>query len=160
MTLTQAAVLFALKLMDKTNHNLPYDKDFVSASVTQIASVTEDAQEIETLIKIARWESGGFNKNVVSCKTKGDNGQAHGTFQVHPWSQQEAKDCCSSDLSVQAKIALKRVRESVEMCKRSGFRGSDLLTGYTAGHCVANSKEAALRWGTGKTIKIILESDK
>lgn len=160
MTLIQAATIFAIQLMDKTNHNLPYDKEFIINNVAQIASVTEDLQELETLIKIARWESGGFNKKVISCKIKGDYGQAHGMFQVHPWSPQEAKECCSEDIAIQAKVALKRIRESVDMCKRVGKKNSDLLTGYTDGHCISNGKEAALRWGSGKSIKMILDSEK
>lgn len=157
MTLIQAAVFFALQLMDKTNHNLPYDKEFVSDVIPQIISVTSDISEIETLIKIARWESGGFNKDVINCKIKGDHGLAHGLFQVHPWSAQETKDCCSSDLAMQAKVALGRVRISVNMCKRAGYHGSDLLNGYTVGHCITNGVDAAMRWGTGKAIKKLLE---
>ena len=156
MDLMQAAVIFAIQLMDSTNHNLPYDKQLVSSVVSKIATVTSDPAELETLIKIARWESGGFRQEVINCKVKGDHGQAHGLFQVHPWSQQEAKDCCSTDITVQAKIALDRVHYSVDMCKRFGKKGSDLLAGYTVGHCVVNNVDAALRWGTGKKIKFLI----
>lgn len=159
MTLTQAAIFFAIQLMDNTNHNLPYDKQLITEIVPQIVSVTNDLAEIETLIKIARWESGGFNKDVINCKIKGDHGQAHGLFQIHPWSMQEAKDCCSKDFAVQAKIALDRVHLSIDMCKRAGKKGSDLLNGYTIGHCITNGVEAARRWGTGKIIVKLLEID-
>lgn len=157
MLLAESAVIFALFLMDKTNNNLPYDKQFVTESVQSIALVTSNLSELETLIKIARWESGGFQRNVVSCKIKGDHGDAHGMFQVHPWSPQEKKDCCDDDIAVQAKVALSRVRISINMCKRFGMKDSDLLSGYTIGHCVSNTMDAKMRWGNGKALQKLLD---
>ena len=159
MNMMTAAVAYAFHLMDVSNHKMPYDKDFIKDIIEQIVPSTSNNQELETLIKIARWESGGFNPDVVSCKVKGDHGLAHGLFQVHPWNENEASRACSKDIGIQADLALERVRMSVSMCKRFGKFGSDLLTGYTVGHCVSNEKEAALRWGTGKTIKKLLETE-
>lgn len=157
MSIVQTAVTFALALMDQTNNKLPYDIQFVTESVESIASVSSDLSEIETLIKIARWESGGFRKEVINCKIKGDHGDAHGMFQVHPWNPEEKKDCCDPNIAVQAKVALSRVRISINMCKRFGKTGADLLTGYTVGHCVSNNMEANMRWGNGKALQKLID---
>jgi len=158
MTLLQAAIIFATSLMDHTNGGLQYDKQTVAEVVTSITEVTQDPQEVEILIRIARWESGGFRKSVASCKVKGDNGQAHGLFQVHPRSKQEALEACGT-YKEQATLALARVRESVAMCGKQGKKRSDLLTGYTVGHCVNGDRSAGLRWGDGSAIKKIIEKD-
>jgi len=155
--LLKAAIVFAIHLMDSTNRGLPYDQAIVTDTVRAVVSVTQDVAEVETLIKIARYESGGFRKDVALCKVKGDNGMAHGLFQVHPWSRQEAKDLCDPDFKKQAAIALARVRESRKMCKRLGYKNSDLLTGYTKGHCIKQGKAAKLRWGSGKAIQKIVD---
>lgn len=158
MELLQASIAFAITLMNKTNHGLPYDKQIVEDVVKAVTDVTSDPGEVETLIKIARWESGGFRKDVATCKVKGDHGMAHGLWQVHPWSMQEAKDLCGS-FEKQARIALGRVRQSQAMCKKKGMKGSDLLTGYTRGYCFKGGKAAKLRWGNGKTIISIMDSE-
>jgi len=157
MDLLQAAIIFTVSLMDKTNHGLPYDKQMVTDVADAVVSVTQDTCEVETLLKIARWESGGFRKDVATCKVKGDHGRAHGLWQVHPWNMQEQQDLCDT-FPKQATVALRRVRESKRMCSRMGMKGSDLLTGYTRGHCYKGGKAAKLRWGSGKLIvKIINE---
>lgn len=158
MKLLEAAILFANTLMLHTNHGMPYNEQAVNDVVSGVVSVTSDYPEIETLIRIARWESGGFRKDVGSCKVKGDHGQAYGWFQVHPWSRQEAKELCGTTQQ-QATIALKRVRESKRMCSQMGFKGSDLLTGYTRGHCYKDGKAAKLRWGTGKFIARVISEE-
>lgn len=156
MNILQAAIIFVISLMDKTNGGLPYDKAIVTDVTTAIVFVTQDLGEVETLIRIARWESGGFRKDVANCKTKGDNGQAYGLFQVHPRTNEEAKKLCGS-YKDQAIIALDRVRESRKMCGDRGYKNSDTLTGYTVGHCVKGDMSARLRWGDGKAIQKIIE---
>lgn len=157
MDLSQAALVFATSLMEKTNHGLPYDKDTMAQAVEAIVETTQDTMEVEILIKIGRWESGGFRKDVATCKTKGDYGQALGLFQVHPWSNQEAIEACST-FQRQATLALTRVRESIKICGRVGRKGGDRLAIYTVGHCVANSPSARLRYGDGSTINGLMQS--
>lgn len=158
MTLLQAAVVFALSLMDTSNGSLPYDHQIVTDVAIACVSVTNDPSEVETLIKISRWESGGYRKDVANCKTKGDNGQAYGLFQVHPRTSKEAKELCGS-YAEQAAIALDRVRESAKMCAQFGRKGSDSLAGYTAGTCIKGEPHAKLRWGNGKAILNLMEQD-
>lgn len=158
MNILQAAIIFALSLMDRTNRGLPYDKVMVTDVVTSICQVTSDPSEVETLIKISRWESGGYRKEVANCKIKGDNGQAYGLFQVHPRTNEEAKRLCGPYRD-QIQIALDRVRESRKMCGDRGYKNSDTLTGYTVGHCVKGDMSARLRWGDGKAITKIIEEE-
>jgi hypothetical protein len=160
MDLATAALIFATQLMDKTtNPGLEYDRLTMAATVAGIVKVTSDPQQVETLIKIARWESGGFRRDVASCKVKGDNGMAMGLFQVHPISRQEALDLCSDDYSKQAAVALAHVNDSVRYCKMAGYSGSNLLTIYTHGHCHRSKDNVAwLRWGDGKAIQKIIDT--
>ena len=158
MTLLQAAIVFALSLMDRSNGGLPYDHQMVTDVVAGCVSVTNDPSEVETLIKISRWESGGYRKDVANCKVKGDNGQAYGLFQVHPRTSKEAKELCGT-YAEQATIALDRVRESAKMCAQFGRKGSDSLAGYTVGTCVKNEQHAKLRWGNGKAIINLMDSN-
>jgi hypothetical protein len=158
MTLLQAAVVFAISLMDRSNGGLQYDHQMVIDVTTACVSVTTDLSEVETLIKISRWESGGYRKDVATCKVKGDNGQAYGLFQVHPRTNKEAKELCGT-YAEQAIIALDRVRESRKMCAQFGRKGSDSLAGYTVGTCVKSEPQAKLRWGDGKTLLSLMEQD-
>jgi hypothetical protein len=158
MTLLQAAIVFAISLMDRSNNGLSYDKQIVTDVAIACVAVTTDLSEIETLIKISRWESGGYRKDVANCKVKGDNGQAYGLFQVHPRTNKEAKELCGTYLE-QATIALDRVRESRIMCAKQGRKGADSLAGYTVGTCVKSEPQAKLRWGDGKAILNLMESE-
>lgn len=164
MNILQAAIVFALSLMDRSNGGLPYDKQMVTDVATAIVSITTDLSEIETLIKISRYESGGYRKDVANCTVKGDKtkanpgGEAYGLFQVHPRNNKEAKELCGTYVE-QATIALDRVRESRKMCAQFGRKGSDSLAGYTAGTCVKSEPQAKLRWGDGKAIQNLMESD-
>jgi hypothetical protein len=158
MNLLQAAIVFAINLMDRSNSGLPYDHQMVTDVTAAIVQVTSDPSEIETLIKISRWESGGYRKDVATCKVKGDNGQAYGLFQVHPRNSLEAQKLCSTYVE-QATIALDRVRESAKMCAQFGSKGADSLAGYTRGTCVKGNPAAQLRWGSGKTILSIIEKE-
>lgn len=156
MTLAEALLSYAMQLMASTNHDMPYNHSVMEETVAGIVAVTEDVQEAETLIKIARWESGGFRKDVASCKVKGDHGAAQGIYQVHPINKEEMTDTCSKDYAKQAKVALDHVRDSVEVCKMHGYRGSNLLTIYTRGQCHAGDFAAKLRWGDGKALQRFL----
>jgi hypothetical protein len=156
MDLASAALIFSAHLMDKTA-GWKYDHDAMAAVVSGIVRTTDDVQEVETLIKIARWESGGFRKDVITCKVRGDHGQALGAFQVHPFNEQERKDLCSADLADQAKVALFHVNDSVKTCRMRGYRGSNLLTVYTHGHCHADQHGVARsHWGDGSELQHIV----
>jgi hypothetical protein len=153
MTLAEAVLAYAVQLMAATNHNMPYNYTVMENTVAAIVEETSDVSEVETLVKIARWESGGFRREVANCKVRGDNGLAQGLFQVHPMNAQEMEDTCSKDYRKQVQVALTHLRNSVEVCKMHGYRGSDLLTIYTRGQCHARAPEAWLRWGDGKTLQ-------
>jgi hypothetical protein len=156
MDLATAALIFSTQLMDKTS-SWQYDRETMAQVVDGIVRTTDNLQEVETLIKIARWESGGFRKDVVSCKVRGDHGAALGAFQVHPFTEQERIDLCSSDLARQATVALFHVRDSVSSCRRQGFHGSNLLTVYTHGRChVSADGVARSHWGDGKELQRIV----
>lgn len=153
MTLVEAVFAYAVQLMAATNHNMPYNHTVMEETVAAIAAETDDLQEAETLIKIARWESGGFRKDIASCKVRGDHGAAQGLFQVHPMNAEEMTDSCSNDYRKQVQVALAHIRNSIAVCKMHGYRGSDLLTIYTHGQCRSRAPEARLRWGDGKALQ-------
>jgi hypothetical protein len=105
---------------------MPYNYSVMEETVSAIANETSDLSEAETLIKIARWESGGFRKDIADCRVLGDHGAARGLFQVHPINKEEMVDTCSKDYRKQVQVALTHLRDSVEVCKMHGYRGSDL----------------------------------
>lgn len=160
MDLATAALIFATKLTDTTwNPNWgPYDHQTMGAVVSAIVKTTTDLREVETLIRIARWESGAFRKDVANCKILGKIGE-RGVFQVWPINEQEKNDLCSSDLTKQVAVALSHINDSITTCKRWGLKGSNLLTVYTHGRChVAKDKAASMRWGTGDAIQAIFDT--
>lgn len=160
MDIATAALIFATQFTDSNYPKNwgPYDRQTMSDVVAGIVQTTQDPREVEILIKIARFESGGWRADVGTCKVKGDQGHAMGIFQVHPFNMQEQNDLCA-DYAKQAAVALYHVHESVARCKRSGYRGSDLLTGYTHGKCWNESgkfRTALNRWSDGKSIPAII----
>lgn len=162
MDLAAAALIFSTNLTDNTwNKDWgPYDHQTMSLVVEGIVRTTNDVHEVETLIRIARYESGGWRGDVASCRVKGDNGYALGAFQVHPFDAQERADLCSGDFAKQAAVALHHVNESVNACKKLGLKGSDLLTAYTHGKCHAASDFiVSSHWGDGKALQEIIDSD-
>lgn len=166
MTLTEATLIFATKLMattcqvdPSTNQCMPYDHVVMYDTVEAIVATTDNVQEVETLVRIARWESGGFREDIASCKVRGDHGQAQGLFQVHPFSHEEIKLTCSPNYREQVEVALTRVRDSAAICKMHGLKDSDLLTVYTRGSCHHNDPSAHLRWGSGKELQAIVWID-
>lgn len=159
MDLATAALIFSTRLMDKTS-SWEYDRETMAAVVDGIVRATQDVQEVETLIKTARWESGGFRKDVITCKVRGDHGVALGAFQVHPFNEQERIDLCSHDLAKQAAVALFHVNDSVTTCKRRGFHGANLMTVYTHGHCHASHDGvASSHWGDGKELQKLVYTE-
>jgi len=161
MNLATAALIFSINLMNKTHDPSwgPYDHQTMRNVVMGVVDATTDTQFVETLIKISRWESGGFRKDVVNCKILGKLGE-RGAFQVYPLNEQEKIDLCSSDISKQATIALKHINSSINICKQYGLKSSNLLTIYTHGTChAAKDNVAAARWGNGKTIQALMNID-
>jgi len=162
MNLATAALIFAMNLTDSTwNSNWgPYDFHTMTNVVDAIVQTTTDPQKVETLIKIARWETGGWRDDVVSCKVRGDHGEALGAFQVHPFNDQEKAALCSPDVSKQAAVALHHLDESIAACQKAGMKNSNLLTAYTHGHCHnATDNVAKIHWGDGSRIQALMATE-
>lgn len=155
MNLEQAALIFTTRL---TGHNLA-NSDVMQETVIAVTSTVTDVQEIETLLKIARYESGGFRKDIADCRVRGDSGDALGLFQVHANTKQEKFDLCSSDYTKQVKVALSRVRSSAIDCKRRGLSGAALLNEYTSGHCNRGNEASRLRWGNGSELQRLIYTE-
>ena len=161
MTLLQAAFTYAMQLMTTTNHGMAYDQAVMQETITAIVETADnqDLQMIETLIKIARWESGGFRRDVATCKVRGDDGNARGLFQVHPVGRQEYIDTCSKDYHDQVRVAIAHIQNSIAICRMHGYKGSDLLSIYTRGSCHHGGSAAKLRWGNGKALEALLYTE-
>lgn len=155
MNLEQAALIFTTRL---AGHNLA-DASVMQETVIAVTSTVTDVQEIETLLKIARYESGGFRRDIADCRVRGDSGDALGLFQVHAINKQEKIDLCSSDYKKQVRVALSRVRSSAIDCKRKGKFGSALLNEYTSGHCNRGNKASWLRWGDGSELQHLIYTE-
>src|SRR5271154_2449890 len=108
MTLTQALLVYGARLMG----NQPYDHQVMIETINAIVETTSDVQLASTMLKIARWESGAFRRDISNCRTRGDFGEARGLWQVHGFSDREKIDLCSSDFRKQAVIAASRIRGS------------------------------------------------
>lgn len=161
MTLLQAALTYAMKLMASTNHNMPYDQSVMQETVAAIVETVEDGdlQMIETLINIARWESGGFRRDIASCKIRGDHGVVRGLFQIHAINPQEYRDTCSKDYRDQVRAAIFHIQNSADICRMHGYKGSDLLAIYTHGSCHRGDQAAKLRWGSGRSLELFLYTE-
>lgn len=147
-------MLFAL-LFNVEPRNAPYDQEAAQAMSSAIVEATQLPWEMETLARIARWES-SLRKEVVNCVVLGKLGE-RGAFQVIPRSHSEGVDLCSTDLAKQARVALGRVRESKLICERQGLRGADVLGVYTHGRCVRGNRFAALRFGDGSRLTSLIK---
>jgi len=89
------------------------------------------------MISIATTES-GFNRNVDSCKTVGDNGVAFGLWQTHT-----GREGTCSDRKVALRKAIEIVNQSFIMCKN--FSLLDRMAGYTNGVCSTNSARSRIK---------------
>lgn len=132
------------------------DKDTLDRSIVGVLAVTYEPWEIETLLKIAYYES-GFRRGIADC-TIVNSKNARGTWQVVPRNTSESLRACSNDLEAQARLARERVRESRDMCERQGLRGSDVLGGYTIGKCVRGEPLAKMRYGDGVAFRMLTET--
>jgi len=161
MLLSEAALLFTTNICAHVAgvpgcSVIPVDQGVKEEVVSAVVSVTQDAQEVETLLRIARWESGGFRRDIASCRVRGDSGEARGIWQVHGIGAQEKYDLCSPDLSKQARVALAHVRGSARTCGNKGYRGHQLLGEYVSGQCGRGNEASRLRWGSGEAIQRLL----
>lgn len=137
---------------------VPLDIVLAKEVATGIAGATTEPWETETLARIAYWESGGIRKDVANCTIIGKIGE-RGVFQILPRSVSEQTAACASDYTVQARLALGRIRESKKICERQGFRGADILGVYTHGHCVRGNVFAALRYGNGSKLRSLIKKE-
>ena len=154
MTLKQLLIIFAVRLSREATGDA-YDEGHTLAIAESIYEATDDYSELETLVRIARWE-GGFRRDIANCSVRGDSGQALGPWQVHYRNDFEKVWLCN-DYVFSAKIALERMNESYNWCRKFGLKGSDLLSGYTVGKCTKNSPSAKIRWGNGNVFSHIFE---
>lgn len=159
MILAYAALAYAMQLTENTNNGNQYDHTVMMNVVAAIVSVTTDVQEVETLIKIARWESGGWRYDIASCKVKGDHGVARGVFQVHPFNEQEMTGTCSEDYREQVSVALFHLRDSVSICKMHGWKGSETVTIYTSGFCHKGDSVSYSHWGSGRELQALVYTE-
>lgn len=96
--------------------------------------------EARILMSIAAHES-GFRPDVVGCRVLGDGGRAFGAWQIHPRSSRERRDACA--IGTAARLALARVRESVERC--SHLPAPERLAVFASGSCGNRGGRAASR---------------
>ena len=147
--LTATGALFVY-LFNLEPRNISLDVSMANDATNAIVAVTSEPWEVETLARIARWES-GLRRNIVDCVVLGKLGE-RGAFQVMARNHSEQLDLCSSDLSKQARIARDRIRESKKVCESQGIRGSDVLGIYTHGRCIRGNRIAAFRYGDGSKL--------
>ncbi len=145
--------LFSSEVPKRT---VPLDVVLAKDVAVGIAEVTTEMWELETLTRIAYWESGGLRRNVADCTVIGKLGE-RGVFQVLPRSMSEQTDLCATDIAKQARIALGRIKESKRICERQGIRGADVLGIYTHGRCVRGNWFAALRYGDGSKLRSLIK---
>jgi len=150
------ALLSGIAASQFPKRTVPLDMALAKDVAAGIAGATSEPWEAETLARIAYWESGGLRKDVANCTTVGKLGE-RGVFQVLPRSVSEQTTACASDYTVQARLALGRVRESKKTCERQGLRGADILGVYTHGHCVRGNAFAALRYGDGSKLRSLIK---
>lgn len=161
LQLLQAALIFASNLCTNQNpcSTSPTDEGVMEDVVYASVAATDDVQELATLLSIARWESGGWRKDIAYCFTRGDGSIAIGSWQIHPFNKQELLDTCSGDLTLQAQVALNHLRSSVSDCKRQGLTGSNLLNEYTSGSCFRGRSASRLRWGNANALRKLMVSE-
>lgn len=158
MQALQAALLFAGSLCNTLSpcSNAPKDRGVLEEVVSAIVASSDDVSEIETLIHIARWETGGFRREIADCRVRGDYGVARGIFQIHPFNERERVSACSADYAEQVSVALFHLRDSVSVCKMHGYRGSALITIYTSGFCHKEDAVSFSHWGNGKSLQALI----
>lgn len=131
------------------------DEIVVDEVVRATISVSAEVWQVETLLLIARGES-GFDKDVVHCKRLNSFG-ARGTFQVVPRSNEEMVASCSHLLEDQARLALARIQESIEACEKVGIHGRDSLGIYTHGRCFVGNQFSRKRYGNGLILRELMK---
>lgn len=95
------------------------------------------------LASIAASES-FLRADVDACKAKGDGGKSATVFQL-----QGAHKAVCADREEAARVALERVRASLEMCRRSP--APDRLALYTSGSCARGQRASRYRWQRAET---------
>ncbi len=156
MNLYAAAFAFAMNLATKEpRFSQHVDEDVVDKVVRATIAVSVEVWQVETLLLIARGES-GFDKDVVFCRRLNSYG-ARGTFQIVPRSNEEVADSCSQLLEKQAHLALVRIQESVDLCENAGIRGRDSLGIYTHGRCFVGNQFSRKRYGNGLVLRELMK---
>jgi hypothetical protein len=134
---TLALVLFMLKLSPAPDEGALRHR-VALASAIAVTDATEHEQRL--LASIARWES-AYLESVADCRHTGDAGKALGAWQIHPRNDAERKDACTLDAG--ARLALARVRESIQAC--SYLPEQERLAVFASGSCGNRGGRAASR---------------
>jgi hypothetical protein len=91
------------------------------------------------LVAVGSFESGGWRRDVESCRVGGDSGHTWTLWAL--WGDHD-KVCADPDLA--ARVALDRLRSSLNDCRR--LPEVDRLSEYASGSCGAGRRESRHRW--------------
>lgn len=102
------------------------------------------ADTAHLLLAIAEHES-RFSPAVVRCSVKGDEGKAHGAYQLHPetFGSHTSDEVCSSD-DLQARLALEALRGWMRMKPGLGVRGA--VRGFASGTAERETRASKEIW--------------
>jgi hypothetical protein len=100
-----------------------------AAKAAPLAQGREATRDL--LLAIAEHES-SFRESIVRCHVRGDNGRAHGAYQLHTeaFGDHSAGEVCASD-ALQARLALTVLRQYMKMFPHLGIVGA--VRGYASG---------------------------
>jgi hypothetical protein len=155
MTLTQALLVYGIRLMG----NQPYDHQVMQETVEAIVATTSDPQFASTILKIIRWESGAFRRDVANCVVKGDNSSALGLGQIHPFNDEEKRKACSKDYREQISVILFHVQASIRTCSRKKYRDHWLMGEYVSGTCGKGGQASRTHWSDGVELTKLLHTE-
>jgi hypothetical protein len=96
------------------------------------------------LLAIADHES-AFRGSIIRCQVKGDNGRAHGAYQLHSeaFGDHTAHEVCNND-ELQARLALAVLHRYLVMFPEHGVRGA--IQGFASGHAARQTRASKEIW--------------
>jgi hypothetical protein len=132
-------VLLSLRVLPAQDYEHDLSARYEVAQAIEL--VTDDAVERNLLIVTAAEES-RFDREVLECRRKGDNGKAVGPWQTQVFGAKRRK-ACGSIVSA-ARIALAMMRASFTGCPGAPLR--DGLATYASGRCDKGRRISRHRW--------------